>query len=304
MGIETKNRNLAPHRIVLIKATLLIACCAWAFWPELRQTYLASMRDPNWAHALAMPVAILILLIRRRAWLADRLSGESVWGLVLLLIGFVVCGLSIWPFNYGYFRFFAMVPVLAGAMLAVGGWGVLRVCLPILLLFWLAIPIGNNAYASMVIRLETVTLSGARLVLDLLPGVDATLKGADLLFVRGGTTGPIALGEPFRGASLLVPCLTIGVFVSFAQIRPIWQILISAIMAGPIVLVCNLLRIVSWGVVTIYGGFGPLSPVPRTLSAICALLAAYLSFVLLLVMLSSLVVEEDDEGDLATGMVE
>ena len=179
----------------------------------------------------------------------------------------------------------------------------LRVCGPILLLFLLAIPIGNNVYATLVVRVETVTMTATRLLLNLLPGVDVVLRGADLSFDRAGTIGTIALGEPFRGASLLLPCLTVGVFVSFARIRPFWQILISAIMAAPIVLLCNLLRIVSWGIVTIYGRFGPTSPWPRTLSTIFALLAAYLIFGILLAILSSIVVEEE-EDDIVSGAVE
>ena len=147
-----------------------------------------------------VPLAVVILLYRRRKLLADSLTGGSVWGLMLLLGGFAVLGASTWPFDYGYFRVVAVVPVLAGIVLTVGGWGVFKRCLPMLLLVFLSIPIGQRKYADLIITPETYTLAATHRALNALPGVVVDQDGVDLTFHRASGSGTIALGEsPSRG---------------------------------------------------------------------------------------------------------
>ena len=119
-----------------------------------------------------------------------------------------------------------------------------------------------------------------RLALDQLPGVQVALVGPDLSYTRGEGSGTIALGEARRGASLLWASVFIGVFVVFARIRPFWQVVLMAIAAGPIALFCNFLRAFTWGAATIYGHAPPLSSMPRNVSAVVSLLAAYGAFAL------------------------
>jgi len=190
-----------------------------------------------------------------------------------------------------------MLPVLAGVVLAVGGWRTLKRCLPMLLLVGLSIPVGQRIYARLIIAPETHTLSATRFVLDQLPGVEVELRGPDFHFTRGQQAGTIALGEPRRGATLAVAFLVIGVFVVFARIRPFWQVALMAMAAGPIVLLCNLLRLLSWGMVTIYGGADPTSAVPRGVAAVVSLAAAYALFALACGILSTLVIETEDDDD-------
>jgi exosortase len=271
---------------------ILIALCVWAFWPEFCFIYRAVSRNSDWAHALAVPLAVLILLHRRRAHLARNLTKGSVWGLALVIGGLAVLAVTTWPFTYGYPRFAAIVLVLAGIVLAVGGWRVLKLCLPMLLLVLLSIPIGPRKYASLITVPERYTLATTRWLLDQLPGVEVEQDGLDFSFTRDGQAGTIALGEPRRGASLLMAYAVIGVFVTFSRLRPVWQIAVLAVATIPIALLCNLARTVTWGPVTIYGGVGPASPVPRAVAAVVSLLLAYGLFSGLIWVLSNLLIED------------
>ncbi len=284
-------------RATVVKLIVLVGLCLWAFWPEVVYVVSRAVRDSDWAHALAVPVAVLALVYRRRERLAEGLATGSVWGVVVLVMGFGLYGFSIWLLSFKQLQNVIMLPVLAGALLAVGGRRVAKLCLPMLLLVALAIPIGERMYASLIIRPETYTLSTTRFVLDKLPGVSVERVGPDLLFTRGQDTGSIALGEYSRGARLLVASVAVGVFVVFSRIRPVWQVVVMAMLAGPIALFCNLVRMFAWGATTIYGGFGPLSGVPRAVSILASLLLAYVLFALLCVMLDNLVLEVDEEQE-------
>ena len=267
-------------REALVKTAILVGLCVWAFWPRFMFVVSTALSNRDWAHALVAPVAVLLLVYRRRRQLAEGLTSGSSWGIVLLAAGFAVHAAAIWPVPFGYLQDISLVPVLAGAVLAAGGRHVLKRSGPMLLLIALSLPVGSRIYASLIIPVETGTLSATRLALDQLPGVEVTLVGPDLSYTRGQSSGAIALGEARRGASLLWASAFIGVFVVFARIRPFWQVILMALAAGPIVLFCNFLRAFTWGAATIYSQAPPLSSMPRNVSAVVSLLAAYGAFAL------------------------
>ena len=285
-------------RTALAQLLLLAILVSLVFRIELRICVLTSLAEAEWAHALVAPLLVALLAWRRRAYLAAQLTAGSVWGLALILGGVAFCGVNIWPLRFGYLCEVALVPVLAGAVLAVCGWRVLRLCGPMLLVLLLSIPVGARQYASLTLRVETHTLAAASWVLDQLPGATVVQRGPDLDFVAGGRTGTVALGEPRRGAALLPTYVVLGVLVVFARVRATWQVAVLAVLAAPIALACNLIRLLSWGTVSIYGDFDPTSPWPRLIAAGVSLVLAYALFALACLMLDRIFVDEEElEGE-------
>jgi hypothetical protein len=283
-----------PARIAAVRLLVLLSLAVWTFWPEFRLASHDIFTSGEWSHALALPFLVLLLVYRRRGVLRAGLSAGSVWGVLVLVLGLGLLAGNVWPFDYGYLRALALVPVCAGAVLATCGWRVLKRSLPLLLLLWLSIPIGARQYAALIIRPETHTVAAARFALDALPGVSVRQSGTDLDFAIEGRSGTVALGEPRRGASLLVTYVVVGVCVVFAAIRPAWQVVLLAFSAGPIALVCNLFRLLCWGSIAIYVTPDPTSAWPRAASAIAALLLAYVSFAAVGHILAHLVEPLDD----------
>jgi len=284
-------------REALLKTAVLVGLCLWAFWPRLTFVVSTALSNRDWAHAMVAPVAVLLLVYRRRRQLAEGLTSGSVWGVVLLVAGFALHAAAIWPVPFGYLQDISFVPVLAGAVLAAAGRHVLKRSGPMLLLIALSLPVGSRIYASLIIPVETRTLSATRLALDQLPGVQVRLIGPDLSYTRGEASGTIALAEARRGASLLWASVFIGVFVVFARIRPFWQVAIMAIAAGPVALFCNFLRAFTWGAATIYTHAPPLSSMPRNVSAVVSLLAAYGAFALCCAALGRRVSDESGKPE-------
>lgn len=261
-------------RVAAVQLAILLVLWVAAFRSELASLG-AALEDANAAHALAGPLIILAILWWRREALAEGLARGSLWGVVLLAGALAVFVLSSWPFNYAYPRRAASVLAVAGPILAVGGWRVLKLCLPILLVLLVAVPTGSRYYAFLIIKPETYTLSAVQATLDLLPGVFVDLRGPDLYYFGSHGSGTIALGEQFRGAAMLLAYLTIGLLVAFARRRPWWQLLVFGALAPAVVLFCNYARLVFWGLITIYVGAHALSPMPRLVSSALALVLAY-----------------------------
>ncbi len=299
------NRNMADRRaetkgarVALLQSLSLLGLVVWVFRVEIGHSVPDVTRHLYWAHTPVVPVVILALVYLRRKHLARALTGGSKWGLVLILAGLALLAVTTWPFSFGYLRLVAMVPVVAGVVLLVGGWRVLSLCLPMVVVLLLAVPLGSRKYASLMMMPERHTLGATRAILNQLPGVELHLAGRDLTFVHNDQMGTIALGEPRRGASLLAAYAVIGVLVIFARVRPLWQVLALLAAGAPIVLGCNLARMLVWGLVSIYGRTAEISGLPRITSVIASLLLAYAMFAILAPALSKLVVDDqDEEGD-------
>ena len=281
-----------PIRAAVVKGVLLLGLFIWAFKPELmiiaQSTYLG-----QGIYALALPLALLALILLRRATLRRSLTNGTPAGVLVVLAGIIWYAMFTWPFDYGFLRLVALPIVLAGCIAAVAGWRVLKHSLPVLMLLVMCLPLGDRLYADLIVRPETITLKVARAALALLPGVDVSLRGSDLIYGHAGIAGTIAVGESNRGMALLGAYGLIGVFVIFARIRPLWQVILAVLAAGPIMLLANFLRVLTWGVVTIYGGCSPTSEAPRDVAGTVSLLAAYVLCGGWCFILSRLVVEEE-----------
>jgi len=221
-----------------------------------------------------------------------------MWGIVLLLAGLAAYAAATWPFSYAFIRYITMIPVLAGVVLVARGWQSLKLSLPLLLIVLLAIPVPSRLNARLIIRPETYTIAAVTATLDQLPAIDTQARGVDLFFSSEHSSGIVALGESNRGAKLLLAFAMIGVFVLFSRIRSIGRIITVALAAGPIVLFCNYLRLLCWGVIVIYTSIMPPGALPRNISTVCSLFAAYTLFVLVCAVRLNLFVEvEQDDID-------
>ena len=279
----------------VIRLVILLVLFVWMFRPELTRIVLNARRSGEWAHAFMAPIMIALLAYHRRAALARRLSRGSLWGAVLLIAALTAYALATWPFNYGYVRDIAMIPVLAGIVLVACGWGALRLSLPMLLLVMLAIPLGDRIYARLIIRPETYTIEATAAVLGRLPGVDTVIKGVDTFFESSSGAGVVALGQSNRGARLLAAFATVGAFVVFSQIRSIRRLLFVACAAIPTILFCNFFRFLCWALLQVYVEPDPESALPRNLSMTLSLCLSYGLFVLVSSGRLNLLVEVDED---------
>ena len=278
-------------RIALYQAAVLIALCLIIFAPEFVPIYNQVVSNAEAAVFLAMPVMLGLLLYQRWGAIRQGVSGGSVWGFVLILLALTLMTVATWPFNYGYPRLIALVMALGGVVLATCGWRVLGIIAPMLLLILVCLPVGPRIYARLIIGPETITLEVAQMILDALPGVFVDLNGLDPYYIDNRGAGTIALGEPHKGASLFAAYIAIGIFVTFVRFRPVWQVVIMAAAAVAVAAFCNLVRVLLYGLVTIYANQSPTDALPRGVSIIGSLLLAYGMYVILLEVLNRMIVE-------------
>jgi hypothetical protein len=282
---------------VVVRFLVLFALCVWVFRPEFIRMTSKLFTSSEKVHVPVIAIAILLLIYFRRGALLEGLTKGSAWGILLLFFGFLQFAGATWPFTYGYICDLAMLPVLAGVILIAGGWRSLKLSFPMLLLVLLAIPIGSRLYASLILRPETYTIGGTSVILQQLFGIDTWINGTDLFFSLKSRTGVIALGQSHRGVRLILAFATIGVFVTFSQIRSLGRVAMVAVMGLAVLFLCNFLRFFCWALVVIYGGFGPESGLPRIISSVFSLVVCYGLFLFLSSFSVNPFVEDEDDNN-------
>ncbi len=278
-----------------LRFAVLFCLWLWYFWPEIDRMWSSTLSTSETAHILVMPLAIVLLVFLRLPAIATRMTGGSFFGVILIIAGLAIYAVTTWPFYYGYVRTMTMLPVLGGVVWAACGWRVFKLSLPLLLLIMLSIEIGTAIYARLTILPETYTIAAVAGVLDELPGVDIIVHGVDVLFTYGEKSGVIGLGQSYRGVRLFSAFALLGVFVTFCRTRSTWRLALVALAALPILLLCNFLRFFTWGITAIYISGDSAGIMPRNVSAIVSIVAAYCLFVLVCEFKLNLFVDVNEE---------
>jgi exosortase len=208
------------------------------------------LNDANWSHGFLIPALSLYFVHRRRDRILQVQASPSLVGCALLLLWIgVYLFNSVSPSGYAYLRSFSMVMALASVILFLGGWAMLRqTWLPVLYLLF-AVPLPDRSYAAMTLPLRMAAAKVAASVLDLLPQVEATSRGAVIDVVCKGRVMEPALdvAEACSGMRLLMAMAALGVALAYIQDRPRWHRAILLVCTIPIAVLCNLARVTATG---------------------------------------------------------
>lgn len=205
----------------------------WAKW----------LGDPNWSHGFVIPLFSLYLLYSRRSELFAARRKPFVPGLFLMLFCLALEFLGIWPIRNYWVSQIAMVGVIFGLVLYLGGLRVMRVAwLPILFLFF-ALPIPELLYARFSLPLQNIAAKGAMVIVRLM-GVDISNNASSLhLTSQSGVPRDLTVAEACSGMRLLMAFLALGVATAYLDYKPLWQRVILVGAAIPIAVFCNTLRV-------------------------------------------------------------
>jgi len=160
-----------------------------------------------------------------------------------VVLGLVAQPLCVYPIRNHWLMWIAMVGVLFGLVLYLAGPSVIRVTwLPILYLLF-AMPISPGLYTKVSVPMQNIAARGSVPVLHLM-GVDAEVSASRLTFKdRWGEDVDLTVAQACNGMRLLTAFLALGVAMAYLDDKPIWQRLVLVVMAIPIAIFCNILRV-------------------------------------------------------------
>jgi exosortase len=280
-----------------LKIGTITALFAAVFWPNLRRLWDKTnpiYGEPNWGHAVCVPIIGLYFLYANR----DELLRQPVktrWeGLAIMLGGILFYGWAIWPGQNDFFKDFGMVIALFGLVLLLTGWSVMRIAwFPIAYLVCM-IPWPSLFYSRIASPLQALAASVSVGTLRLF-GVDALNTGTKIrMFPYTPQERVLNVAEACAGLRSLMTFITVGAAVAFLSNRPLWQKIIITLSAIPIAIGCNVMRVTGQGFLDLWShelseGFA------HQFAGIVMLVPAFFLILLVGWVLDHLFIEEVDE---------
>lgn len=240
----------AAARALWIGAWLLAAVGLVAAYTSTFQTlWRVWMHNPNYSHGFLIPPVAGWLIWRQRRFLHHGAQAGSWWGCAVVMAA-ALLQVAALRGEVAMLQGASLILALAGIVLQIQGWQALR---------RLAIPIGFLVFMIPALpwfmdvvsfRLKIQAAKGA-VWLAQGAGVVVQRDGVNLLFPRG----VLAVENACSGLRSLVALMALGALVAYLARGPLWRRVLLFLLALPIAVFANTLRIAA---LCVYAGLvGP-----------------------------------------------
>lgn len=208
--------------------------------------------DPNWSHAICVPVVgVYYLYAHRRALL--KMTVQTAWSALPIVPGGVLLfAYGIYPGQNDFTKDIGMIVTLFGLAAFLTGWPMMKfLWFPIAFLVC-ALPWPPLVYSKVALPLQELAAMVAVWVLEL-SNVNAFFNGTKI-FIEGfgGELRTLNVAEACAGLRSLMTFVTIGGAMAFLSNRPLWQKIIITLSAVPIAIFCNVMRVSGQGLLDHY----------------------------------------------------
>jgi exosortase len=227
--------------------TLTLVCLVlWLYAPVLARLAHQWWADPNFSHGFLVPVFSAYVVWQHRDKLRQVPRVPSSWGLVLLL--FSLCTLILGVLGAELFLSrFSLLLLLAGLIIFLYGWPMLRAVLFPLAFLVLMIPIPTIILNQVTFPLQILA---SKLSASLLPilGVPVLREGN----VINLPAMPLEVAEACSGIRSLVSLMSLAVMYGYLLENKISIRVVLGFASIPIAVAANGLRIVGTGLLVQY----------------------------------------------------
>jgi len=270
------------RRTILFSAFLLGGLVVILYGPVLRSMARQWWDDPNYGHALLVPIFAGYILWRKRNWWYTMHVRPSDFGLAIMLsaIGLLILGVL------GAELFTTRVSLLiliSGTIVFLAGWRALRsVAFPIAYLIFM-IPLPALVYYQMTFPLQLwASRLGANGLVML--GVH-TVREGNLIILPNIT---LEVVEACSGVRSLLSLLAAVVAYGYLAETSMWKRCLLVALTIPIVILSNGLRLVAMGLLSAVYGLTVDTPPTHTALGLAFFAFAFISIVLIHLLLCNI----------------
>ena len=240
--------NFPKHAaLVYVQAGIVVLLAAWLYGPFALRMASQWWQDPNYTHGFFVPVFSLFLLWERRAKLARLRINPSWSGLAILV--FALMTLIVGTIKSGFFLYrVSFLLFVAGMVVFLAGWKHLAaISFPLAFLI-LMIP-SSTVSSHITLPLQTLAAKTASFLLTAV-GVSAVREGNIILLPNAR----LEVAEACSGVRSLFSLITLTVIYGYLAESKIRVRILLALIAIPVSVVANAMRIAVTGVVVEYWG--------------------------------------------------
>ena len=258
--IRSDGASLKPVRewnpVVVVSACLFFAAVVWFFAIERRIAGLSMLGwlktnwnpDSDYEHGLLFPVVISGLILHQFKALRAAAGKGSDLGLLAIFIGAVWYAISIRTLQ-PRIGVAALPLVMWGGCYFLWGWRVAKMLAFPFFFFWLAVPLPS--FQQWTTHLQLLATSMAHHGSSLF-GVETVVQGTTILPVQGDWK-PLDIATGCSGIRSLMALLMISSAWAYVARIKMWQKVVLLLMAVPLAIIGNALRVTSIFVIAEYG---------------------------------------------------
>ncbi len=204
--------------------------------------------QPDYSHGYLVPAFAAFLLWIRRDMIPRRELSGSWWGVTLIFLSALLY-LTAGILGFNLIIAFAVIPCVAGIVLLLGGWPLMRWSWPAIffLVFMIPLPVALETMAR--IPLQRIGAIASTYILQTL-GLPAVAEGNVIQL----SDYPIGVAEACSGLRMLMTSAALTFGLAFVLQRPLWERLVILVSAVPIALITNIMRITVTGLCFEYFG--------------------------------------------------
>ena len=222
------------------------AALIWASIPTFLDLINKWTTDSRYSHGYLVPLFSLYLLWTRRA--SFRWDGPSWWGVPFIAFGVALCLTGRYLFFF-WLNQFALLPLIAGGVLLLGGWRTLRWSATAIAFLAFMIPLPYRLQVSLAMPLQQIGTSASVYALQTM-GL-APYADGNRIVLKGM---PLEVAEACSGLGMLVVFFAIATAYALVSRRPWLDRAIAIASAIPIAVVCNVARITVTGLLYVLVG--------------------------------------------------
>ena len=228
------------------QALILASLIGLLYYVILRGLVVDWWTDPNWSHGLIVPLFSAWIVWRQRARIAGASVEPSWWGLVIIFGASAILTLGVLGAEIFLSRISFLI-LLAGIIVRFRGWKFFRAVLFPWALLFLTIPLPAIVLNQIAFPLQFVASGLASSLLEFV-GVPVLRQGNVIQL----PSFALNVVEACSGLRSLVSLITLAVIYGYLFEPRVWRRCLLALIAIPIAVIANGLRILGSGLLGQY----------------------------------------------------
>lgn len=218
------------------------------FFPALSAAFQMWMNDSSYSHGVFIPCLSAFIIYLQRDRIRELPMKPTLWGFLPLLVGLFLYS-SAWLLQIDLLLFWTLIPTLIGTVLLLHGWPLLRITLFPILYLAFAAQLPWMVLNNLNMWVKKASTMGA---VTLMQGLGFTiLQTGNLVEIPGHA---LEVADVCSGYKKLMSLLAFAVLYSFLFRISLPRRIVLVLMALPIAVVSNALRIGGLIAVTSFWG--------------------------------------------------
>ena len=232
--------NFLKHNIISL--VILVATITWFYWNTLTTMMGFLIRNDDYSYGLLLPLISGYIIYQKWPRFRETAWQPSWWGLFIIIIAL---GLNIMGEIAAdlYVPRVSFVISLAGLLVLIGGWGLLRLFIFPVLLLIMMIPLPDLITKALTFPLQLISSQLATAFLQLI-GIPVFRQGNIIdMGVR-----QMQIVDACSGLRYILALLALGVIFCYFYQRKLWKIIILLLVLVPATIFANALRVAGMGI--------------------------------------------------------